>query len=241
MSVQRMPELSAANLGKPVTSKSENTRNRILDAAIEAFAGNEVDSVSIVDIASRAGITSQGIYRYFPNKYELFLAAVEKDYSELFDSVITRLTLHPAPFLSGEIWRQILLEAPEHPLAVKEVAGRDPQVLDRVNNSEHALTLIEALKCEIAHAISEKFLRQDLDPIIQAEATGFIMLNISIPMAFAGKFNSPEWFAMAGTQLAAWFYPLPNFQDPSVAKVFEEKIISLGPNAVLKNYKNRNM
>ena len=232
-----MPELSAANLGKPISSKSENTRNRILDAAIDVFAGDGEDSVSIVDIASRAGITSQGIYRYFPNKRELYLAAVEADYNRLLFNVLWALRELPAPFLTGEFWRSIIEEMKGHPLAVNAVVSRDPGVLDRVNMSEGAHLLTTALKSEILKSIEMKFHRQDLDPEVHTSSASYLMLNMSLPLVFAGKYYTPAWFAMAGTQLAAAFYPVPNFQDLAVAEEFQKKMVALGQNETLKNYK----
>src|SRR5919108_5791032 len=53
------------------------TRERILDAALEVFAGKGYHRASVDDIV-RAGATSKGaVYHHFPNKEAVFLALVD--------------------------------------------------------------------------------------------------------------------------------------------------------------------
>ena len=190
-----------------------------------------------MEIASEAGISSQGVYRYFHNKHELFLAAVEEDFNRFAFEVLGSIAELPAPYLTGVFWRRVVEVMPNHVLAVNSVVSRNPDVLDRINSSKGAEIITEGLRDEVLKAFDNKILRQDLEPISHAASSCYMMMNVSIPLAFAGKYNTDDWFAMQGTQLAAAFYPVPNFQDPVVARNFEEQMMILGKNQTLINYK----
>ena len=49
-------------------SRGEETHNRILDAALEAFARKGYDDTSVAEICQLAGVTKGGFYHHFPSK-----------------------------------------------------------------------------------------------------------------------------------------------------------------------------
>jgi AcrR family transcriptional regulator len=51
-------------------------RERVLEAALTAFAAGGLDGTSTQDIARRAGISQAYLFRLFPTKKALFLAVV---------------------------------------------------------------------------------------------------------------------------------------------------------------------
>jgi len=53
----------------------ENRRQFILDVAVKLFAETPFNQVTMRNIADAAGITAAAIYRYFPEKYDLFAEA----------------------------------------------------------------------------------------------------------------------------------------------------------------------
>ena len=57
--------------------KQEDTKQRILDAALELFAAHGYDSVSVGEIARAAGIKAPSLYNHFPGKQAIFDAIVE--------------------------------------------------------------------------------------------------------------------------------------------------------------------
>lgn len=62
--------------GRPAGTTSEQTRQRILAAAIRCVAEVGYPGASIREIATAAGMTSASLYHYFPNKAELLAATV---------------------------------------------------------------------------------------------------------------------------------------------------------------------
>lgn len=56
---------------------AEETRRRILNAAIELYTGRYYDQVSLEDVAGRAGVTVQTVLRRFGSKEGLIDAATE--------------------------------------------------------------------------------------------------------------------------------------------------------------------
>ena len=62
----------------PKTEKGRERRERILDAAAEAFAVHGYRNVSLATIAPVVGITAQGAMHYFPTKTHLLLGVLER-------------------------------------------------------------------------------------------------------------------------------------------------------------------
>mgnify|MGYP004677860979 FL=1 len=57
--------------------KQEDTRQRILDKALELFAAQGYDSVSVGEIAKAVGIKAPSLYNHFASKQAIFDAIVE--------------------------------------------------------------------------------------------------------------------------------------------------------------------
>jgi AcrR family transcriptional regulator len=61
-------------LGRPVGSSGEDTRRRIIAAAMQCVAERGYARATIREIARNADITSGSLYHYFPNKAEIVRA-----------------------------------------------------------------------------------------------------------------------------------------------------------------------
>src|SRR5690606_893650 len=66
---------TSTQLGRPVGARSDETRRRILTAAMRCVAEVGYSGATIREIARTAEITSGTLYHYFPNKGELVRAA----------------------------------------------------------------------------------------------------------------------------------------------------------------------
>ena len=58
--------------------RGEETRQRILEVALEAFARYGYDATGVAEICRRAGITKGGFYHHFPSKQAVFLEMLEQ-------------------------------------------------------------------------------------------------------------------------------------------------------------------
>ncbi|MEE6135990.1 TetR/AcrR family transcriptional regulator [Mycobacterium sp. 050128] len=65
-------------LGRPVGADSEETRRRIITAAMRCVAEVGYSQATIREIARAAEMTSGSLYHYFPNKSELLTATGEE-------------------------------------------------------------------------------------------------------------------------------------------------------------------
>src|SRR5919108_3579221 len=99
------------------TELRSSTPERILHAAFEAIRDFGLPRVTVEDVAQRAGLSRQTVYRYFPSKDELIIALVSREEEKLLDGV-------RAVFAAHEDLEQALKEsmlfvlryAREHPL-----------------------------------------------------------------------------------------------------------------------------
>jgi len=57
--------------------RSEETRTRILDAAIKHFAIHGYNATSVDEICTEAGVSKGAFYHHFPTKQAIFLALLE--------------------------------------------------------------------------------------------------------------------------------------------------------------------
>jgi AcrR family transcriptional regulator len=102
--------------------RGEETRGRILDAAVRKFAMAGYDAASVDDICAEAGVSKGAFYHHFPSKQAVFLAlmngwltmidmgmdAVHKD---TFPETLVRMTsLMPGVFAAAEDRLPMFLE-----------------------------------------------------------------------------------------------------------------------------------
>jgi AcrR family transcriptional regulator len=63
--------------GRPRNTSSEDTKLRILEAAVDCFATTGFDGTASLTIAERAGVTPATVYHHFSNKRTLYIAAFQ--------------------------------------------------------------------------------------------------------------------------------------------------------------------
>jgi AcrR family transcriptional regulator len=78
-------------LGRPPASDGAQTRQTILTAASRQLASIGYDGMTLESVANEAGITKAAIYRYFPSKRSLMLAAV-RDAHPIYDEYYVELS-----------------------------------------------------------------------------------------------------------------------------------------------------
>ena len=84
--------------GRPRDPDLETRRRaEILEAAASIFAANGFAGTQVQTIADKLGVGNGTLYRYFPTKEELFLAAVERGLAELTNTVEPLMTADLEP------------------------------------------------------------------------------------------------------------------------------------------------
>ncbi|OBS03993.1 TetR family transcriptional regulator [Mycobacterium gordonae] len=81
------PSPPGTQLGRPVGADGEQTRHRIMAAAMRCVAQVGYSRATIREIARTANVTSASLYNYFPNKAELLEATVR----DRADTAVPRL------------------------------------------------------------------------------------------------------------------------------------------------------
>ena len=100
-------------------------RQRVLDAALETASINGLAKLSVGDVARRAELSRQTLYRYFPSKDALVAELVTAETTKLIEQVITAALPHEDP--------QQALEAA---LLAGLLATRAHPLLDRLLRTE---------------------------------------------------------------------------------------------------------
>ncbi|EPY01255.1 TetR/AcrR family transcriptional regulator [Magnetospirillum fulvum] len=75
-------------MGRP----SPNTKQTLIDTALELIWTNSYGSVSVDDICKAAGVKKGSFYHFFPSKVDLAIAAMEESFAEakpIYDSIFS--------------------------------------------------------------------------------------------------------------------------------------------------------
>ncbi len=70
---------------EPIQKRSIETRNKLMKTAIKLYADKGYHNVTVDEVASSAGLSTGGAYRYFKNKQDLLLATIRYAYENIKD------------------------------------------------------------------------------------------------------------------------------------------------------------
>lgn len=185
-------------MARNTKEKAQETRERILDAAVDVFYDKGVSSTSLNDVAQAAGVTRGAIYWHFKNKADLFDAMCQRIHTPIqlmVDEVADEKTLDPLGqlFIMGTAIRRSIVENPDirkvmtviyHRCEVTDAADpilfyqRDCLMLHR-----------ESTKRILVNAIAKKQLPVDLDLrlgsiLLQSTYTGMMASWLLMPESF---------------------------------------------------------
>lgn len=112
-----------------VAAPVDETRRRILEAAVEAASVHGVARLSMSDVARTAGLSRPTLYRYFASRDELFAAALLSETQALVAQVVAELAdVHdPRDAIERGILAALRLTR-EHPL-LDRIVRTEPEVL----------------------------------------------------------------------------------------------------------------
>lgn len=205
----------------PLTDRGERTRREIVSAAIEVFGESGESRTSLSEIARRCGRSSQGIYRYFPNRRDLFEAAVNADevrYTAVMDDALAGVRY---PYLTGAHWRMAVEVIPRFPLIHRVYREGVMADLDLLINSEIAIRRRGALGEELRLGQAAGVVRPDVDVEIIAESTYRIGVQMQLPRLFSDPPRLDDATALGYVMTSALFAPRPDLSTARKREAFE--------------------
>jgi AcrR family transcriptional regulator len=165
----------------PGAPRGDITRRAVLDAAIDRFGRDGYRRTSVAAIARQAALGPTTTYVHYPTKEALFFAAVEDDLSSLFTMVIETLDAAEPSVGPTALIATLLAEIDAHPLAHRLVAGLEPDVTDRVLESEAVEALGRAVAERVATGQELGAIRSDVAADVLAD--GLISVVLALLMA----------------------------------------------------------
>ena len=114
-----------------------NTRQRILDLALDLFTEHGYDGTSLREIADGLGITKAALYYYFESKEDIFLA-LHMRLHEFGKDALVRLGDQPVTL---QLWSDLLDELIDEILHQRQIFLmhlRNEATLEKLHNRTHA-------------------------------------------------------------------------------------------------------
>ena len=168
----------AQDLGRPQRADARRNRERLLEAASDAFTESGIDA-SLEDIARRAGVGIGTLYRHFPSRDCLLEAVFRRNVDQLSDGAAELLeTMPPEQALDEWMRRFVAYVATKKGLAahLKSVVSIDSTLFayshDRMNAT--VTRLVDA-------AVAAGAIRPDVDPTDLLHALGGVCLMADGP------------------------------------------------------------
>ena len=102
---------------------------RLLDAALEAATIHGIAKLSMGDVARRADLSRQTLYRYFPSKDALVAAVVLAETTKLIEQVVGAATAEEDPQAALEAGLTAALTVLRHPPLLDRLVRTEPEAL----------------------------------------------------------------------------------------------------------------
>jgi AcrR family transcriptional regulator len=104
--------------------RGEDTRSRILQAALDSFAGQGYDATGVAEICQRAGVSKGAFYHHFASKQALFVALLDQWLAALDGQMSGSRTVATNAPLSLQALVGLLQQA------LRDASGRLPMFLE---------------------------------------------------------------------------------------------------------------
>ncbi|MEZ5133822.1 MAG: TetR/AcrR family transcriptional regulator [Acidimicrobiales bacterium] len=167
---------------------TRSARDRLLDAAVDVATTNGLTKLSVGDVAKRAGLSRQTLYKHFASKEDLVAQAVLRETGAMVEQVVAAADAHEDPEDSLEAAIATMLRvARAHPL-LDRLITTEPEAL---------LPLLVGDRGPVpgaVRAVGESVLAQrlpDLDPADVHRAAD-VLGRLLVSYAVAAPDESPE-------------------------------------------------
>lgn len=140
--------------------KQEDTKQKILDKALELFSEQGYDSVSVGEIAKAVGIKAPSLYNHFPSKQAIFDAIVESTAAR-YEADTDQIHIHVQDVRQDipifmEITEEMLFEKVRQ---IFEYSLHD----ETVSRFRHMMTIEQFRSPELAALYSKRYVERILD------------------------------------------------------------------------------
>lgn len=106
-----------------------SARDRLLDAAIEVASIHGLARLSVGDVAKRAGLSRQTLYKHFPSKDALVAETVLREAAQMVAQIVAAAEAHEDPWQSLRASILVTLQLTrEHPL-LDRLVRTEPEAL----------------------------------------------------------------------------------------------------------------
>jgi AcrR family transcriptional regulator len=173
--------------GRSGETKGERTRRRLLEIAIERFGSQGFRATSVSEIARAAGLTQAAVYAYFENKEQLFVAAVDADAEGAITDAAAGVAATPAAQLVPMVLVLLIGGLPNHPLAERVLAGKEPDTLPRLVDLPALRQLRALIADRVRAAQDDGEVRADIDPEQFADGAEAIILSLLMSVTVIGQ------------------------------------------------------
>lgn len=181
---EAVPRINAPTLAEHAARQEA----ALVRAAAELFASRGVTEVSLGDVAARAGLARNSIYRYFPDKAHLLAAWFRRELDPLLEASTAIAERRAAPRTRLDAWLDLQLDyltAPEHRAmtSVASALGALPDAVHAALGAGHE-ALYATLRAILADVPRSSAVHRD-DEVVTALVAG--MLRAAAELVLAGR------------------------------------------------------
>jgi len=186
-----MPHADPTDPMDPTGDLTEPTiRQRLLDAALETASINGIAKLSVGDVARRADLSRQTLYRYFPSKDALVAEVVTIETAKLIQQVIDAAVAHDDPQRSLEAaLLAALLATREHPL-LDRLLRAEPETLLPLLTTEGSPVMTQ-VRAVVELILAERTPDLATDPV-RARRFADIVTRLLVSYAVSAPDDPPE-------------------------------------------------
>ena len=140
--------------------KQEDTKQRILDKALELFSTQGYDSVSVGEIAKAVGIKAPSLYNHFPGKQAIFDAIMEATAAQ-YEADTDRINIHVQNAVQDiPVFTEITADALfEKVRQIFEYSLHN----ETISRFRHMMTIEQLRSPELAALYSKRYVERVLD------------------------------------------------------------------------------
>ncbi len=181
--------------GRPVNQDIRTRRQEeILDAAAKLFAARGYPETNVQELADLLQVGKGTIYRYFPTKRELFLAAVDRLMQQLTQAIDASFEAVADPLDQAvEVFRTYLAFFADHPECAELLIQERAQFKDRKKPTYFVYreANTQRRQADIRSLIAEGRLR-DIPVERMGDMIGDLLYGTMFTNYFTGRSRSPQ-------------------------------------------------